>query len=43
MAYPRGETWIKHFEIVESSGEGGTDGAYLMTAWGKLRLVPGPV
>ena len=38
MAYPRGETWIKHFEIVQTSGDGSTDGAYIMTAWGKLRL-----
>ena len=38
MAYPRGETWIKHFEIVSATGEGSAKGAYLMTAWGKLRL-----
>ncbi|CAI8013891.1 hypothetical protein GBAR_LOCUS8744 [Geodia barretti] len=38
MAYPRGETWIKHFEIVSSSGEGTAEGAFLMMAWGKLRL-----
>jgi len=38
MAYPRGETWIKHFEIVTRSGLGDTDGACLMMAWGKLRL-----
>ena len=38
MAYPRGETWIKHFEIVSEAGSGGSSGAYLMMAWGKLRL-----
>ena len=38
MAYPRGETWIKHFEIVSSSGEGDTAGTFVMMAWGKLRL-----
>ena len=38
MAYPRGETWIKHFEVVSSSGSGNSDEAYVMMAWGKLRL-----
>ena len=39
MAYPRGETWIKHFEIVsESGGAGDLEGACVMMAWGKLRL-----
>ena len=38
MAYPQGDTWIKHFEVVASSGPGGEDGDYLMMAWGKLRL-----
>ena len=38
MAYPRGETWIKHFEIVSSTGSGDSGGAFLMMAWGKLRL-----
>ena len=38
MAYPRGETWIKHFEIVSTTGEVNSGGAFLMMAWGKLRL-----
>ena len=38
MAYPRGETWIKHFEIVSQSVSGNSDGSFLMMAWGKLRL-----
>ena len=38
MAYPRGETWIKHFEVVSTAGSGNSDGAYVMMAWGKLRL-----
>ena len=38
MAYPRGETWIKHFEIVSNSGSGGSQDAFLRMAWGKLRL-----
>ena len=37
MAYPQGDSWIKHFEIVASIGSHGT-GGYLMMAWGKLRL-----
>ena len=38
MAYPRGETWIKHFEVVSTTGTVNSDGAFLMMAWGKLRL-----
>ena len=38
MAYPRGETWIKHFEIVSTTGSGDSGGSFLMMAWGKLRL-----
>ena len=42
MAYPMGETWIKHFEIVASGNDADTlsvGGASLvMMAWGKLRL-----
>ena len=42
MAYPMGETWIKHFEIVESgddsTGEAGPEHPLIMMAWGKLRL-----
>jgi len=47
MAYPMGETWIKHFEIVASgpstsSGDSAADPAseqsLIMMAWGKLRL-----
>ncbi len=38
MAYPRGETWIKHFEIISTVGDGNSDGGFLMMAWGKLRL-----
>ena len=38
MAYPSGETWIKHFEIVSKAGSGNSDGGFLMMAWGKLRL-----
>ena len=42
MAYPMGETWIKHFEIV-ASGDGSStlsaaEGSLVMMAWGKLRL-----
>ena len=41
MAYPMGETWIKHFEIV-ASGESDTlpaiGDSLIMMAWGKLRL-----
>ena len=42
MAYPMGETWIKHFEIV-ASGDGSptlpaAGGSLVMMAWGKLRL-----
>ena len=42
MAYPMGETWIKHFEIVASGNDSGTLPAaaesLIMMAWGKLRL-----
>ena len=44
MAYPMGETWIKHFEIVASTGGGGApppppaEQSQVMMAWGKLRL-----
>ena len=47
MAYPMGETWIKHFEIVASgpstgSGDSAAHSAaeqpLIMMAWGKLRL-----
>ena len=41
MAYPSGETWIKHFEIISDIGglEGGVSPAsHIMMAWGKLRL-----
>ena len=42
MAYPMGETWIKHFEIV-ASGHGSptlsaAERSLVMMAWGKLRL-----
>ncbi len=42
MAYPMGETWIKHFEIV-ASGENSAarppaEQSLIMMAWGKLRL-----
>lgn len=43
MAYPMGETWIKHFEIV-ASGPSATledpasEQPLIMMAWGKLRL-----
>ena len=42
MAYPMGETWIKHFEIVASGNDSATLPAaaesLIMMAWGKLRL-----
>ena len=43
MAYPMGETWIKHFEIVASgpsatSGDAASERSLIMMAWGKLRL-----
>ena len=42
MAYPMGETWIKHFEIVASGNDSATlpaaAGSLIMMAWGKLRL-----
>ncbi len=42
MAYPMGETWIKHFEIVASGGDAATLSAaqhsLVLMAWGKLRL-----
>lgn len=43
MAYPMGETWIKHFEIVASgpsatSGDSAAEQPLIMMAWGKLRL-----
>ena len=38
MAYPRGETWIKHFEVVSTSGSDDAAEGYVMMAWGKLRL-----
>ncbi len=42
MAYPMGETWIKHFEIVVSSDDSTTlpapEESLIMMAWGKLRL-----
>ncbi len=42
MAYPMGETWIKHFEIVASNCDSVVGPAavnsVIMTAWGKLRL-----
>ena len=39
MAYPRGETWIKQFEIISTAGERNGDGPEMvMMAWGKLRL-----
>ena len=43
MAYPMGETWIKHFEIVASgpsatSGDSAVEQPLIMMAWGKLRL-----
>ena len=43
MAYPMGETWIKHFEIVASgpsaaSGDSAAEQSLIMMAWGKLRL-----
>ena len=42
MAYPMGETWIKHFEIVASSDDSAAGPAaeqpLIMMAWGKLRL-----
>ncbi len=39
FAYPWGETWIKHFEIVSGSGNGGArSGVHARIAWGKLRM-----
>ncbi len=43
MAYPMGETWIKHFENVASgpsatSGDSAAEQSLIMMAWGKLRL-----
>ena len=42
LAYPKGETWIKHFEVLSDHGasaNGGTeDPGLVMMAWGKLRL-----
>ncbi len=42
MAYPMGETWIKHFEIVASGNDSATlpaaQQSLIMMAWGKLRL-----
>ena len=43
MAYPMGETWIKHFEIVAfgpsaASGDSAAEQSLIMMAWGKLRL-----
>ena len=38
MAYAQGETWIKHFEIVSSTGSDDSGGSLVMMAWGKLRL-----
>ena len=42
MAYPMGDTWIKHFEIVVSSLgseiKPAAANSLIMTAWGKLRL-----
>ena len=41
MAYPMGETWIKHFEIVASGKNDtlpATGDSLIMMAWGKLRL-----
>ena len=42
MAYPMGETWIKHFEVVASgsnySSLPATGDSLIMMAWGKLRL-----
>ncbi|MYC36911.1 MAG: hypothetical protein F4X66_08350 [Chloroflexi bacterium] len=43
MAYPMGETWIKHFEIVASgpsatSEDSAAEQSLIMMAWGKLRL-----
>lgn len=43
MAYPMGETWIKHFEIVASGpsatlGDAASEQSLIMMAWGKLRL-----
>lgn len=43
MAYPMGETWIKHFEIVATGGDSAAPPAaaeqsLVLMAWGKLRL-----
>ena len=42
MAYPMGETWIKHFEIVVSASDSNmrpaAENSLIMMAWGKLRL-----
>ncbi len=42
MAYPMGETWIKHFEVVASGDDystlQATSESLIMMAWGKLRL-----
>ncbi len=42
MAYPMGETWIKHLEIVASAENSGArpavEQSLIMMAWGKLRL-----
>ena len=42
MAYPSGETWIKHFEIVSNfvkqDGGGAPPASHVMIAWGKLHL-----
>ena len=43
MAYPMGETWIKHFEIVAAGGDHSAappaaEQSLVMMAWGKLRL-----
>lgn len=48
MAYPMGETWIKHFEIIAASSADADDATapspvsdaqpLVMMAWGKLRL-----
>ena len=42
MAYPMGETWIKHFEIVvageNAAARPAAENSLIMTAWGKLRL-----
>ena len=42
MAYPMGETWIKHFEVVASAESSAAlpaaEQSLIMMAWGKLRL-----